>query len=234
VTGMIESPMTMTHAEAIGMGAVEKYLLGHLDGDVRERFEAHFFGCADCAREVEALATFVGDLRAVVPPPSATPARAEVARPPRRWAPAAAAAGLLLASGALAYQTAVVVPALRGQVAAARAIQSTPQQFLRVARGADDVITLRRGEDRIALGLAVNEAHPFYRCQLLDARDQVLQESVVAAPAGGPLQRELQITLTVADRPAGEYVIAVGGQDVAGGPVRDVARFRFVLRREEE
>jgi hypothetical protein len=98
------------------------------------------------------------------------------------------------------------------------------------------VIRLGRGQDRIALRLGFEQAYPFYRCQLLDARDTVLETSVVSAPPGGPLQSELQILVTMAGRPSGQYVIAVGGQQAADGPLIDanVARYRFVLRREED
>lgn len=221
--------MTMTHAEAIRTGAADEYVLGHLGGLEREAFEAHYFECPQCARAVESAAAFVGDVQRTLPSCSAP-------RPRRAWLPATAAAGFVLVSGALAYQTAFVVPALRGQVAEGRAIQGTPQRFLRVGRGTEDVVRLGRGQERVAFSLAVAQAYPFYRCQLLDARDQVLDVGVVAAPPGGPRQSELQILVTLAGRPPGDYVVAVGGLQAADGPVvsAEVARYRFVLRREEE
>lgn len=232
MTGTIGGPMTMTHADAIGMGAVEKYALGHLGEDERESFEEHFFDCPECARQVEGLTTFLGDVRDVLP--SAAPSTATAPRPPRPWASIAAAAGFTLASAALAYQSTVVVPALRDQVAAARAIQVAPQRFLRAGRGQDEVIVLSRGQERISLRLGVEQAYPFYRCELLDGRGRVLDARVLPAPPGVPLESELQISVTVSDRPAGEYVLAVGGQQTTDGQARDVNRFRFVLRREEE
>lgn len=45
----------MNHAEAVTLGAVEKYVLGELDVADRDEFEAHYFECADCASQLEAI-----------------------------------------------------------------------------------------------------------------------------------------------------------------------------------
>jgi hypothetical protein len=56
----------MNHQEAAKSGAVEKYLLGELQGQEREAFEDHFFDCAECASQVRLGAIFQANARAVV------------------------------------------------------------------------------------------------------------------------------------------------------------------------
>ena len=100
----------MNHADAVALGAVEKYFLGELSVAERDEFEAHYFECADCASQLQALEAMRGTLRdtslAVLPAPPAPwwqrPAGA-------RWAWAAS----VLFAGIIGYQNLVVVPQLR-------------------------------------------------------------------------------------------------------------------------
>ena len=45
----------MNHADTVALGAVEKYFLGELSVAERDEFEAHFFECAECASQLQAL-----------------------------------------------------------------------------------------------------------------------------------------------------------------------------------
>ena len=49
----------MGHDEAVRTLATEKYLLGELSPELRDRFEEHFFDCRPCAFDLWAAATFL-------------------------------------------------------------------------------------------------------------------------------------------------------------------------------
>lgn len=100
----------MNHADTVALGAVEKYFLGELSVAERDEFEAHFFECAECASQLQALEAMRGTLRE-------SPSR--VSRPPARpwWerpsgARSAWAASVLFA-GFIGYQNLVILPQIR-------------------------------------------------------------------------------------------------------------------------
>jgi len=45
----------MDHETAVKTGATERYLLGELTGEDRDRFEEHYFMCPECAEDVGRL-----------------------------------------------------------------------------------------------------------------------------------------------------------------------------------
>lgn len=99
----------MNHADAVALGAVEKYVLGELSVADRDEFEAHFFECAECASQLQVLEA----VRATVRQPlSVQPIaiRSWIDRPAvARWA---LAASVVLAS-VVTYQNAFTLPQLR-------------------------------------------------------------------------------------------------------------------------
>ena len=62
---MLGSRAKLDHNEALRQQAAEKYVLGELSQPLRDEFEAHFFECQECARDVKAAAEFVDNARAV-------------------------------------------------------------------------------------------------------------------------------------------------------------------------
>ena len=115
----------MTHDESLKELASERYLLGELHGEARERFEEHLFECVVCAADVTAGASFLGASRqrmeteaaAGKPAAGSSQGLLRIDRTPSRmrlvW-PYALAASLLLVLG---YQNAVQVPRLKHQLA---------------------------------------------------------------------------------------------------------------------
>jgi anti-sigma factor RsiW len=117
----------MTHQHAIETMASERYLLGEMDEQERDRFEAHYFDCADCAEDIRTAGRIRREVRKTAKAAVAAPAlvsshaplakTARVIRPVRSaWlrpafvAPWAAAASLALVLG---YQSLVTLPELR-------------------------------------------------------------------------------------------------------------------------
>ena len=56
----------MDHSEAIEIRAAEKYLLGELTAEQRDRFEEHFFGCLECAADIRSGAVLIDNARHVL------------------------------------------------------------------------------------------------------------------------------------------------------------------------
>ena len=44
----------MNHTEAVRLKAAEKYLMGELSAELRDQYEDHYFGCAECAQDIAA------------------------------------------------------------------------------------------------------------------------------------------------------------------------------------
>ena len=56
----------MEHNEAIQSRAAERYSTGQMPPDEAELFEAHFFGCLECAEEVRWISLFEANAKQVV------------------------------------------------------------------------------------------------------------------------------------------------------------------------
>ena len=74
----------MNHDEAIRLKAAEKYLLGELSAELRDQYEDHYFGCAECAQDVRTGAVFIDNARDVLVPPSVAELGAKH-QPARFW-----------------------------------------------------------------------------------------------------------------------------------------------------
>jgi len=237
---------TMDHADATLTGAAERYVIGDMEEQERERYEAHFFSCADCADEVRAAARFVENARPLlhtVPDPAVSVWRAPARVTGPSWWDAlvasfrvplgAAAAGLVLV-GIVAYQSLIVMPTLRHDLRQAESLQTAPSYFLSVARGPAPVIALSSGERAVTLTLSrsFDRTFPFYRVDVQDAHSRSIQSSVVR-PVG--TDQELPLLLKVSDLPSGPYVVVVTGMESESSqtPASDTARYPFTLDRRE-
>jgi len=110
----------MTHQNAVEELAVERYLLGELTGESRDRFEDHMFDCLECAADVKAGVVFASAAHEELCAPAT--AQATAPRPLSSWfawlvrplvlVPALAACLLVIV-----YQSAVVMPRMRTEMA---------------------------------------------------------------------------------------------------------------------
>src|SRR4051794_30464986 len=55
----------MDHETAIKTNATERYFLGELTGDDRDRFEEHYFMCPECTEDLRALTVLAANAKAV-------------------------------------------------------------------------------------------------------------------------------------------------------------------------
>lgn len=134
-----EASEAMKHQEAIEMMASERYLLDELAPELRDAYEEHFFGCAECALDVQLGAAFIDHTKVLLPEmmssaasasPAASANPSTVASPAvcawpevkpvkqkRDWfawlRPAVLAPAFAFLLALVTYQNIVVYPALR-------------------------------------------------------------------------------------------------------------------------
>jgi hypothetical protein len=108
----------MEHSEAVRIGAAERYLLGELSPEMREQYEEHFFGCVQCAEDVQAGAMFVDGATDILGlEKDYAPVRVAQKEPERSWwaaflRPAILAPAMALLLLFAAYQNIVVIPGM--------------------------------------------------------------------------------------------------------------------------
>ena len=196
----------MDHSEALAIQAAEKYLLGELSEDEQSAFEEHYFGCSECASDLETGVLFVRHARAVFRGSAAAeaptrgavrpPARHEIRRRPSLWQSvadlfrrpfvpglAAAALGMLCV-----YQGFFVIPELRRTTERLSSAQPLPAyQLLQAVRGDERTVSVPPGGDFFALNFDViwDRPYPHYRCKLTDSGGQTRFSIVVPAPPPG-------------------------------------------------
>jgi len=133
----------MTHANAMKLYAVERYLLGEMPENEQDAFEQHYFECRECADDLRAASIFLENLKQVaaepVPAPRPEPQRDWFAW--MRWAPLQPVlTGLLLVI--LGYQSFYRIPNLE-RTAAAPVAQAHVDFGV---RGEGDAVRAQHGE----------------------------------------------------------------------------------------
>ncbi len=243
----------MNHAEALQSQCAERYLLGEMSPEERLDFEDHYFDCRECADDVKAAVAFTDNARALIREGEGDlfgplPPKAEVGAPvyaqggalipflPRRLQPPPAllAAAVLLLFSGMVFQNVVVIPDLQNRLAAAQSPQAVSWQFLTVSRSATPVVELSSDHSWVGLRLSRSseQAFPFYRCELRDASDRVVQSAVVpAAPEG----EELSLILPASRLKSGEYALVLSGLESRSGPTSapEISRYAVELEIDE-
>lgn len=226
------------------MGATERYLLGQLSEEERERFEEHYFECRDCAEELKSANTFIANAKEVLsdaPAPKISPAPSV----PKRtgWAsffwpaPVGALAAALLLATAAGYQALLVVPRLQHELTEAQGLQAAPWSFLSVSRSEAQVVRVPRGTRMAGLTLSrsTDQSFPYYRCEVQDEGGRVVASAVVAARHEGD---ELEILLPVSRLQPGAHALVVRGLQSRSRSwdqtVAEIGRYPFTLEYNEE
>ncbi len=195
----------MDHEQAERTHAAERYALRDMPAEEAEQFELHFFRCAACAEQLQALRALAVNARAAVAAESGKmvvfPSRPPNAR--SRWWPVATAAGWAVAA-LLGWQHYLSPSADGGpEPMAAYALRS-------VSRGEPNHVTVAAGIPRFALYFdPVWDAQPdFYRLQITGP---VQRQVTVPAPSPG---QPLYLSLDRSALPVGRYQLTVN--DPAG------------------
>lgn len=211
--------------------AVERYLLGELSADERDRFEEHFFSCVECSDKVLAGATFIDNARAVLPQLDLTPVPvpAKVRDKgfgwfPWSWAPQAAFACIVLLGAITAYQNAIEIPHLKASAGSNElAISGVP--VLTARRAASNLVF--KAKQQVASVVVANEweeSFPRYASEIQKdaAQEAVLSASPVAASGS------VIVSIPVARLGAGKYTMILYGVSESGAR-QVVARHPFAI-----
>lgn len=222
----------MNHADAIRLGACEKYLLGELADPLRDEFEEHYFQCAECARDVQSASVFVTAGREALQESSAALRAREAATVSGwfRWLRPAFAlpafAALLLVLG---YETLIAVPHWRHLAAQATSPVLLNPILLHpgIARGIAPSISVTPGRSfAVYLDIPTEPAYPSYLVRLQNSADATRD---LLNLSSAEIQKPPLLTMP-ADLSAGAYTIQVLGSSQAGGaPASQVASFSFAV-----
>ena len=236
----------MDHSEALALQAAEKYLLGELSEDEQSAFEEHYFGCSECASDLETGTLFVQHARAVfresppVPEARCEPITPAVTRERSGWrsladffrrplVPAWAAAPLLLVC---LYQGLVQMPELKRaaeKLSSARPLAAF--SLLQTVRGDEKTVFVPAGADFFALywDITWERAHPQYRCVLTGPDGQSRFSILVPAPPPG---QPVSIWVPTRGLDNARYTLTVTPAVTSASAQAPLATYEFTLKFE--
>jgi hypothetical protein len=224
----------MEHEEALRRMAVEKYLLNEMPQPERDEFEAHFFGCQDCAADLRATAAFLEGAKQELRRPRVTgPAPAA----PKRswfefsWRPAFAAPAFALLLLVIVYQNVAVLPRFSSDVAPLKnpEILTSLSLIGANARGGNaPSVKVTQGQPLLlSVDIPAAERFSSYTCVLVDPSGAVLWRLPVSSD-----QAKDTVAIRVPARGwvQGDYRLIVQGlANPAGGEPAELASYRFTL-----
>lgn len=226
----------MDHSEAVRTKAAERYLLGEMSDRAREEYEEHFFGCTECARDVQAGAVFVDTARDLLGPESASLApNAEGVRG-RRWSwllrPAFAIPAMAMLFLLVGYQNVYMIPHMKSELAHANTPQIEPVFSLLGANsrgGATPEITVPRDKPfGVFVDIPPSSQFSRYICEVrTDSGDLKFWMNVSLDEA----KSTVQLMIPPSQLTPGKYVLVVRGYtSPETGNTAEVARYPFILK----
>ncbi|HZR56542.1 MAG TPA: zf-HC2 domain-containing protein [Terriglobales bacterium] len=222
----------MEHDEAVELMSTEKYLLDELSPELRDQFEEHFFGCAECASDLRAGAAFIDQSKAVLseqPNGAPTRERAPASTSPgwfAGWRPIFAMSAPAVLLAVVAYQNLVTYPQLK---LASNTPQVLPWASVNIgARGANaPVITAHPGEGFLLfVNIPPDTHYSSYTAELHDANGKTEWSLTIPAGTGND---SWPVRVPAADRTAGSYTLIVDGV-TSTGESTEVGRSPFELQ----
>jgi hypothetical protein len=239
----------MEHLQAIQLKAAERYVLGELPSDLREQYEEHFFGCAECAEELSLAAVFLENSRAAmgsepVTPPVRLPASATGQRAassgwwgallrPSFVVPVYVALLLLVA-----YQTFLVIPRLKATAPQAVATFGAAPQALASfslitadSRGGEPLtVTVAPGQPfSLYFDVPPDGHYSSYICKIENSAGVAEFSLNISAEQA---KNAVQLLIPSSSLGPGKHVLVVRGfgtQGSAAGGATEVARYSFTL-----
>jgi hypothetical protein len=233
----------MNHTDAVSNAAVERYLLGQLSASESDEFEQHFFDCSECSRELRASAMFDDNATAVfvdqrlAAQRSPSEKRGPIEAKPSAWAwlwqrpwSAAPALAAILLAAVTAYQAAVVIPGLRGQLRDTLSPQPMASYVLPpVSRG--DARSLELPDTgrfySIYMDPTWEGSFAAYQCSVQDESGSTRFSVRLPAPPPG---KPIQILLTRSLLPSGRYTVVIHNAAETGKPETELARYALILK----
>jgi hypothetical protein len=229
----------MNHQDALREMAVERYLLGELNGASLESFEEHLFECQECAADVKTGVTFIDAARTEF----SLPRRVSAPRldSPRRWTswftspwvlgPALTACLLLLS-----VQTFVVQPRMKLEIAQAQAPAVLNPLVLANAGPRGDstsipeIVAPEHGSFVISLDVPASGGFSSYQCSLYAPDGSLLWQTAISPDQA----RDALLISLPSDRvKEGIHSLVVRGLPTGGGSsgtLEDLAKYRFSVK----
>ena len=237
----------MDHQEAISLSVVEKYLLNELSPLARDDFEAHFFGCQDCATDVRVTAQFLDVARRELgrdrgESPVAARARKSLLASllESLWRPAFLAPALALLLVVVVYQNTLVFPHLTRSLAQLRqpALLSAVSLIDGNSRAGGHIAVSGSASQPVLLSVDIPAQERFasYVCELTSAAGAVMWRVPVSSRQA---RDTVSIDVPAGTLPSGNYTLVVKGliaplsSDSGRAAGTDLARYPFALQIED-
>jgi Putative zinc-finger len=217
----------MDHAEVIQQKIAEKYALGELSAEVREQFEEHYFDCAECVADVEALAALMAAGK-VVAKEGFSP-KASISDKTGGWfawlRPVIAVPAIAALAGVLVLQNSGLIPILKRPSAKQPTVQvyESTYRLQGVTRGEGGSKFLVTPHESFALDFDFipTVSAPSYRGSLLDASATKVFTFTVN---GVEANKELHVVVPADTVHAGDYDLVF-----TADPNQEVQRLSFSI-----
>ena len=226
----------MDHSEAVRSKAAERYLLGGMTPVAREEYEEHFFGCVECAHEVQAGAVFIDSARDVLGSEGvSTASRAAEAKATARWGwflrPVFAIPAMALLLMVVAYQNVRTIPQMRSELArsdSAQAVQLFSLLGANSRGGTTPETTAPRGKE---FGFYVDiPPSPQFSSYTIEIESDSGATEVSASVSAEAAKQTVPLVIPPARLTPGKYVLVVRGYDSSkANAAAEVARYPFTL-----
>ena len=223
----------MNHQEALREMAVERYLLGELNGESLHSFEEHLFECPECTMDVKSGAIFIDGARTElsVPRKITAPNVGSAGRwiswftSPWILAPALAACLLILA-----FQTFVLQPRMKLEIAQAQTPRVLNPLVLANAGARGDsipaIVAPEHGFFVISLDIPTSGGFSKYWCSLNAQDGAVLWQTIISPEQA---RDALFISMPTDKTKDGLNVFLIQGQ-TPSGTLEDLAKYKFRVK----
>lgn len=230
---------TMDHDTVVREKMTEKYLLEELDPELRDEYEAHFFDCPACARDVHAGSEFIAHSKNILGEScqrdSVLAQHPVTERPSQGWfawlRPALAIPVLALLLVVIGYQNLVTLPRLTQASNQPQLLPATSLNLMTYGENAPPLV-VHPGEGFL-LNVIVPPGHryPAYKVDLHNPAGGV--ESVaIPASAAASGEDTWPIRFSGTNRQDGIYKLTVLGLTASGQPV-EVGSSSFQLQMQK-
>jgi len=228
----------MDHLEVVRLKAAEKYALGELPPDLREEYEDHYIDCAECTRDLKALATFVTASQMVFQERAVSKAPLHGIRTePASWfswlRPAIAVPAIAALAAIVIFQSTVTIPSAKERATSQGVAQvyETSYRVQATTRGENIVKVSIRPSESFALDFDFTPAQIFhsYKGNLVDSSGQAV---LTFDLEGEKANKEVHLVIPGGKVHPGEYELVFSGDNgtVNQSPkANEVQRFAFAV-----
>ena len=225
----------MDHPEAIGLMAVEKYLLNELSPELRRSFEEHLFECKECEFDIQAGYALIDGSKEVLTSTAIEVPTAVVPGKPNQWLswlrPAFAAPVMALLVALIGYQNLVTVPGLKNAVAVAQSPQILNPVYLTAGTNRSEnqvtVATKRNRPFTLTVDIPAESRFTSYVCELQSPSGELEGSLTVSAEAA---KNSVSMSMYPKYGNSGTYQLVVFGVPQDGGQKVAIERQPFELQ----